>query len=570
MSRFLAFSKASFSSLTIIPFLLCIAFPAFAENRIRTVALSGRSAPGTQGTLASMRFGPTLNDLGQTAFTANVLEASNSYNGIWKETAAGLSLVVIEGDQPPGLPSGQTLSRIGRPILNNLDQVAFIGGERSQFEGFWTQDNTQSPVPVAIQGIQAPETSNGTQFTFLNSSDYGPAFNNVGQVALSATLHNGNEAAGAGIWLGTSGSLALVARTGTQAPDLPEGAVFNNFSAHPPINDAGQTAFLAELQEGLGGTEYFSRSGIWAGGVGSLRLVARGGQPAPGTSKGEQLDGQRYSFRDPALNNAGAVAFVGNLRQGIGNVTETNNEGIWAEGANGLRLVARMGSEAPGAPEGNVFGPFFGDLVFNDARQTAFTGSYLLEEDNPKLYSELVPLTFGLWSEGSGSLDLIATPGASAPGTPAGTNFSSFREIVLNSAGQLAFLGLLRVSDQDSDRGIWAQDTNGNLQLIAREGDRIDVSNGASADLRTIRRLSFQGRTGNGDGYSSGFNDVGELAFSAIFTDGTSGIFVSNLATVPEPTTITLMLTASLLAMMRSHRKIRCQEPFWAFSEKGS
>ena len=78
--------------------------------------------------------------------------------------------------------------------------------------------------------------------------------------------------------------------------------------------------FLAELQEGLGGTEYFSRSGIWAGGVGSLRLVARGGQPAPGTSKGEQLDGQRYSFRDPALNNAGAVAFVGNLRQGIGNV----------------------------------------------------------------------------------------------------------------------------------------------------------------------------------------------------------------------------------------------------------
>ena len=100
-------------------------------------------------------FGPTLNDLGQTAFTANVLEASNSYNGIWKETAAGLSLVVIEGDQPPGLPSGQTLSRIGRPILNNLDQVAFIGGERSQFEGFWTQDNTQSPVARCDPGYSS-------------------------------------------------------------------------------------------------------------------------------------------------------------------------------------------------------------------------------------------------------------------------------------------------------------------------------------------------------------------------------------------------------------------------------
>lgn len=41
--------------------------------------------------------------------------------------------------------------------------------------------------------------------------------------------------------------------------------------------------------------------------------------------------------------------------------------------------------------------------------------------------------------------------------------------------------------------------------------------------------MGFVGGSGNQDGRSSGFNDLGQLVFSAIFSDGSSGIFVSDL-----------------------------------------
>ncbi len=76
--------------------------------------------------------------------------------------------------------------------------------------------------------------------------------------------------------------------------------------------------------------------------------------------------------------------------------------------------------------------------------------------------------------------------------------------------------------------------------LVAREGDLLDIDDGPSTDFRTIDFLDFFADTGNGDGRRSGFNDLGQLAFLASFTDGTSGIFVSDLVAIPEPTSLVL------------------------------
>ena len=57
----------------------------------------------------------------------------------------------------------------------------------------------------------------------------------------------------------------------------------------------------------------------------------------------------------------------------------------------------------------------------------------------------------------------------------------------------------------------------------------------APGDFRTVNSLGFTANTGNGDGRPSGFNDLGQLGFFASFTDGSQGIFVSNLVAIPDP-----------------------------------
>ncbi len=231
----------------------------------------------------------------------------------------------------------------------------------------------------------------------------------------------------------------------------------------------------------------------------------------------------------------------------------TNDSGIWSEGGgSGLVLVARSGNEAPGTPEGVYFHFISGATpALNNAGQTAFSGGLTgtrVDGSNDR----------GLWSEGGGSgLALVTRSGNQAPGTPEGVHFRFFSgATALNNAGQTAFKGSLTGTEVDglNDFGIWAENLQGVLTLIARTGDLLNVDDGLGTDFRTISSLSFVGGTGNGDGRSSAFNDMGQLAFRADFTDGSSGMFVSNLVAVPEPTAL-LLAVAGLLNMSATRRR---------------
>ena len=126
-----------------------------------------------------------------------------------------------------------------------------------------------------------------------------------------------------------------------------------------------------------------------------------------------------------ALNNAGQTAFAGLLVGG--GVDASNDQGVWSESSGNLALVAREGSHAPGTPSGvNFGGEGFSNPVLNDVGQTAFQA---------RLAGSGVDVTngFGIWSEGTGSLALVARGGDHAPGTPSGVKFESFDpDIVLN------------------------------------------------------------------------------------------------------------------------------------------
>jgi hypothetical protein len=377
------------------------------------------------------------------------------------------------------------------------------------------------------------------EFSNLELTTGPPLLNGAGGTAILATLSllspgvtTDNDQ---GIWFGDHDTLELVARKGSQPPGTATGVacwVINS----PVLSDGGKIAFDAMLT-GPAVTTSNDR-GVWAGTAGNLALVARSGTPAPDTSSGVTFQG----FSTPVVNSAGHLAF----RAGLvgGGVNAGNNAGVWSTRSGSLDLVVRTGDPAPGAPAGAVFSQFVSNVI-NDAGQIA-------------LWARLVGGGFGnddegIWIEDFGDMQWIAQEGRHAPGTPDGVNFNTFTFPTLNAAGQVAFEATLAGSGVagSNNLGIWATGPAGRLRLIAREGDLLEV---APSVFRTIETLSFLGNSGNGDGRPSGFNDYGQVAFAAIFTDGSQGVFVSDLVAIAEPHTFALvgvMLATCFLSARR-------------------
>lgn len=138
------------------------------------------------------------------------------------------------------------------------------------------------------------------------------------------------------IWTGTKAGGDAVPGAGTDAR-IEAGSKFVKFGV-PSVNDAGHRAFVASwVAPDSKGT------GIFAGNTESL-VVAKG-DAAPQTS------GLFSSFKDPMLNNAGEVAFIGKAR-GPG-VTPADDTAIWSNAFGGgpLTIKAREGGPAPGVPD---------------------------------------------------------------------------------------------------------------------------------------------------------------------------------------------------------------------------
>ena len=143
----------------------------------------------------------------------------------------------------------------------------------------------------------------------------------------------------------------------------------------------------------------------------------------------------------------------------------------------------------------------------------------------------------------NGTIEVIAQTGESLPVLSNGEFITSFiRDPAINENGQIAFqarLGGDGVSF-NNDEAIFATDTDGILQLIARDGDLLDLSDDPTIpDVRQIDQLGFIGSSGDGDGLASGFNNLGEVAFQARFDRDSirfngDGIFVSSLVAEPK------------------------------------
>lgn len=110
----------------------------------------------------------------------------------------------------------------------------------------------------------------------------------------------------------------------------------------------------------------------------------------------------------------------------------------------------------------------------------------------------------------------VAMTGDAAPGAP-GAHFVGFGYPVINASGDVSFLATLGGPgvDQSNDSGIWMQ-RNGNVSLIAREGDAAPNLNGMEFGPFSEKPCAL--------------NDRGELAFGAGLRDvGSTEIGISSI-----------------------------------------
>jgi hypothetical protein len=111
---------------------------------------------------------PSYNDAGKVTFYGSLSGSnaelnSNNNEGIWTNRSGGLSLVMREGDQAPGLPAGAVFSFnlvSARPQHNNLGQIKFpgflrpgVGGVTTDNDGaLWVTDTSGALQLIVREG----------------------------------------------------------------------------------------------------------------------------------------------------------------------------------------------------------------------------------------------------------------------------------------------------------------------------------------------------------------------------------------------------------------------------------
>lgn len=103
-----------------------------------------------------------------------------------------------------------------------------------------------------------------------------PTLNKTGQIAFEGVLSGVgvNSTNNRGVFSTTTGTLELIARTGQSAPGIGNNVVLADFTSSPNLNNAGDTAFNARLSgPGIFGST--NDSGIFAESNGFLNLVAQ-------------------------------------------------------------------------------------------------------------------------------------------------------------------------------------------------------------------------------------------------------------------------------------------------------
>ena len=506
-----------------------VAKPNGSEIEYETLLLSGDPSPVPVDTITYEDFEtPVLNDNGSVAFLAEFdgPDVSPQFDRAIFLTNGNSSEVVVQaGNQVPGLEDGIVFDRdFEIPIINNDNQVAFEahafgnGLDSSQDDLLFLSDQGQLDL-IVREGDPAPGTQDGTVLGggFPANSPFNEiTIDGVGQATFSTTV-TGNSSDSA-IYTQLENDLQLVVKEGATAPGFDEDITLNEVTLDGK-SESGRLLFSANLD----GNDINSDNNrvLYSFENQSFDLIAREGEPAIGFDLGIEYLG----IVGADINESGQIVFRSFLQgPGIGSFNE-NDEALFTDRNGKLELLLQSGITLPGTPDGVIIASLSfpiinvnGDIVFQsrmEVNSNDFLGS-------------------GIFLDRDGKVEFVARSQTQAPGTPDGVTFTNFGIGLpaLSNTGQVAFLGEVSGAgiDSSNNKGIWATDLEGNLQLVVRRGDQIDVSKDPEvSDLRTVSDLEMIENPNGQNGTANNFNDAGELLFLARFQGGSQGIVIAEL-----------------------------------------
>ncbi len=512
-----------------------------AAVTIQSVAYNGGTLPGMEPGVVVDNIGtPSINASGQLAFLA-ILEGtgidSTNNLGLWTGKPGNLHKYIQEGDAAPGTEDGTVFGNITYPGINASGQVVFralLSGpnvDSSNNYGIWS-DNTGSLHLVARTGDQVPGLSEGMVYYAASHSSAtfsDPTFNDSGQIVFGFHAQDSvtQGPLKGGYFLATPSDSKPFVMVGDKAPGTPPGVYLGSLFEDAAdgytqyLNDAGEIAFVPWIY----GTDIDTSNnrGVWTGTEDNIELIVRQSDQVPGMDPGVEFNSLAWRS---SINNAGQLAFLASFNDPS---TSTQYQGgVWLYDGSTLTSAAQAGDPVPGM-DATTFSSFQYPLVSNDGKAVFYS---LLSGYNPVTGNNS---TGALCISDGSDVQLLVKSGDHAPGLADDILFSSvhYKEFALNSANQVVFQANLMHNDSvddSNDMGLWATDLNGDLHLIVRTGDQVDVNDDPLIeDLRTVQYFRFHSETNNEDGRRSSFSDSGQISYLLEFTDGTYGLFVATI-----------------------------------------
>jgi len=278
----------------------------------------------------------------------------------------------VEGDAAPGFATGEKLGAPLYPQLNRNGLMAFTA-RITKTGGVDNPDIVWTGTPATGFGMQLREGGEapglpGVEIDLFTNPSY--TLNDAGRVAAPTVLTGtgvttDNDRA---LLVETATGLAIAVREDDTLPDLPATVRLSTFGfpTGGPLNAQDEVAFSATLR---GNVTTGNDSAIFAGAPGSLRLIAREGDPDP--------DGGTFrSLRRPSINSQGDVVFETALTPGIfadlgGRLITVIKPGDQLDAGGGVMKTVNHLSMLDGRSTENGTG-----TAFNDARQMAFVATF--------------------------------------------------------------------------------------------------------------------------------------------------------------------------------------------------
>ncbi len=491
------------------------------------IALTGDPVPTiTEGQTLTQLHDASINNAGTVIFHGYASGEGFGGSGLWAFESGILRNVVQSGQTTPGLAASTVFGSMGSGVINEAGDIAFqtvvLDGLDSSRSGpaVWLEQSGQLKL-VARYGQVFSQSSTRVFGGSPTDSWYGLSLNDHGDALFTSDYRIGSDLSikRRGLWVANPDELKLIASEGA-SPFGPFSSVrFDTISQGLSIQTNSTTSFFATL-EGPGIIDSNSRA-HWIVDESGLKTFARTGE-----SFAELEDGVvPTSLGNLYLNDSGEGTWKAFLF-GPG-ITSSNNDTMWVRSGESTQLVLRGGDSAPGTEADTIFRGFWPYLMTADGK-AVFEGE--LAGPSVEGHSE------SLWFYEKGVAEIKARVGFQAHGVGADVVYESFVNRYAGSeSGHVLFSGFLDGPgvDNSNDFGIWVIAPDGEINLLIREGDVIDIDADPLAEsLATITYMDYSGISNGEDGKPSPINSFGTAVLTVGFADGREGIL---LATVPEP-----------------------------------